>query len=92
MNKIIFSYVPDVTEPYIRTEFEKPFEECFNEIEAYCKEFKDNLERMEISISTIDKEPMFYICGIVPNYRIDEKFKYLEPQVLEIFNKYFKQK
>ena len=88
MDRINFIFVPDAKEPYINFENEISFDECFDHIRKHC-EMKEYQKTMEIYVYTKDKEPMFYIGGIVPNYEIKDDFKHLEPQVLEIFNKYF---
>lgn len=89
MDKVILYFFPDVREIIINLRIEIPFEECFYKIKRCCEHYKGKLKTANILVYDENKKLMFEICGVEPKYEIIDKYKDLEPQVLDIFNQCF---
>ncbi len=87
MNKVILYFFPDVREIIINLKIEIPFEECFSKIERCCEHYKGKLKTAEFLVYDAESmKLMFRIFGVEPSYKMEDDYKDLEPEVLDIFN------
>ena len=89
MSNVLLYFFPDVREIIINLKVEVPFEECFSKIEMFCEHYKGKLKTARILAYDENKKLMFEIYGVKPRYKIEDGYKDLEPQVLDIFNECF---
>lgn len=88
MDKLLITYMPDVRERSLRFQSEVPMEEGLEEIREMVQD-KYFCVYSEIVVYTIDKEFVFSIFPYEPYYHLSDNYKYLEPAVKEICNRYF---
>ncbi|MBR6641544.1 MAG: hypothetical protein IKL08_05080 [Clostridia bacterium] len=89
MSKVIVYFVPDVQEIFVRLICEYTLEECFEKISIFCEKYKDSLYKSKISVYSENKKLMFSFQGTTPEYNIEDSYKELESNILEIYNKYY---
>ena len=87
MNKFVFTYMPDVRERGLRFQSELSMEEGLAITEEILQA-KDFDVYSEVAVYTTDKESVFDIFPYEPHYHMNDKYKYLEPVVKEMCNRY----
>jgi len=90
MKPITIHFFPDMREMLINLKVETFLDECFDKIRVFCEHYKDSLRRAEVLVYDEDNKWMFMLLGTTESYALEERYKDLEPLVLEIYEEYFK--
>lgn len=89
MKKVTVHFFPDMREILINLKMEMSLDECFDKIRIFCEKYKDTLRRAEVLVYDEDNKLMFMLRGATESYRLEDKYKELEPMLLEIYEEYF---
>lgn len=89
MKKVTICFFPDMREILVNLKIETSLEECFTQIKKFCEHSKDTLRRAEVLVYDENNKLMFEFRGTTESYRLEDKYKYLEPMVLDIYEEYF---